>query len=679
MQVARVCTYQDFVKCQPLNFKGTEGVVGLTIWFEKIEIVFHIINCPEVYQVKYATCILLDSALTWWNSHKRTVGVDAAFAMTWRDLMKLMMEVYCPSNEIQKMETKLMVPGEEDRIERQGNFRKDFPKLKNQNHGNKPVIPEASGKAYAIGRGDANPGSNVVTGTFLLNNRYASVLFDSGADRSFVSATFSTLLDVTLDTLDVSYAVELADERIAETNTVLRIYTIGLIGHPFNIDLMPVELGSFDVIIGMDWLVNYHAVIVYDEKIVCIPFGDEILIVQGDRSDKGKKSTLSIISCAKTQKYLVKGCQVFLAQVTKTKNKVKSKEKQLEDVPIIQKFPKVFPKYFPRLPPARQVEFQIDLVPELSDKGFIRPGSLPWGALILFVKKKDGSFRMCIDYHELNKIIVKNRCPLPIIDNLFDQLQGLSVYLKIDLRFSYHQLRVHDEDILKTAFRTRYGHYEFQVMPFGLTNAPAIFMDFMNRTLKQKLCSAPILALPEGSENFVVYYDASHKGLGIVLMLKERVIAYESGQLKIHEKNYTTHDLELGAVVFALKMWRHYLYGTKCVVFTDHKSLQHILDQKELNMRQRRWLELLSDYDCEICYHLGKANVVVDALSQKEWIKPLRVQALVMSVGLNLPVEILKAQNEARKERNYGTEDLGGIIKKLESCMDGTLCLNRRS
>nr|GFC67018.1 putative reverse transcriptase domain-containing protein [Tanacetum cinerariifolium] len=168
--------------------------------------------------------------------------------------------------------------------------------------------------------------------------------------------------------------------------------------------------------------------------------------------------------------------------------------------------------------------------------------------------------------------------------------------------------RVREEDISKTAFRSRYGHYEFQVMPFSLTNAPAKSVKFdweekaeaAFQLLKRKLCSAPILALPEGSENFVVYCDASHKGLGAVLMQKEKVIAYASCQLKVHEKNYTTHDLEFGAVVFALKMWRHYLYGTECVVFTDHKSLQRILDQKELKMRQRRWLELLSDYDCEI-------------------------------------------------------------------------------
>ncbi|GJR79943.1 putative reverse transcriptase domain-containing protein [Tanacetum coccineum] len=774
------------------------------------------------------------SALTWWNSHKRTIGTDAAYALSWRELMKLMTEVYCPRNEIQKMETELwnlsvknndiasytqrfqeltmmctkMVPEEEDRVEKfigglpdniqgnviaaeptrlqdavriannlmdqklkgyavrnaenkrrldnnygnnrgqqpphkrqntggqnvarayvagnneekkyegtlpfcnkcklhhvgpctircgkcnkvghltknyrvtnpttptqrgqivnlrvvtcfecgaQGHYRKDYPKIKNQNRGNKARVPDASGRAYALRGGDVNPGSNTVTGTFLLNDHHAYMLFDSGADKSFVSNTFSALLDITPYALDVSYAIELADGRTSETNTVFMGCILGLLGHPFNIDLMPIELGSFNVIIGMDWLAKNHAVIVCDEKIA--------------------------------QKYIEKGCQLFLAQVTVKENKDKSEEKRLEDVPTVRDFPEVFPEDLPGLPPTRQVEFQIDLVTgvapvarapyrlappemeelstqlqELSDKGFIRPSSSPWGAPVLFVKKKDGSFRMCIDYRELNKLTVKNRYPLPRIDDLFDQLQGSSVYSKIDLRSGYHQLRVRDEDIPKTAFRTRYGHYEFQVMPFGLTNAPAVFQwidesglilellkkeelyakfskcdfwlskvqflghvidsegihvdpakiesikdwespktpnqkfaNFLSlagyyrrfiegfskiskpmtkltqksvkfnwgekeetafQTLKQKLCSAPILALPEGSENFVVYCDASHKGLGAVLMQKEKVIAYASRQLKIHEKNYTTHDLELGAVVFALKMWRHYL------------------------------------------------------------------------------------------------------------------------
>ncbi|GJW10627.1 putative reverse transcriptase domain-containing protein [Tanacetum coccineum] len=262
---------------------------------------------------------------------------------------------------------------------------------------------------------------------------------------------------------------------------------------------MPVELGSFDAIIGMDWLAKYQAVIVCAEKIARIPWGNETLIIHDDGSNQGNATRLNIISCTKTQMYMQKGFPIFLAHVTAKEVEDKSEKKRLEDVPIVQDFPEVFPEDLPGLPPTRQVEFQIDLVPgaapvarapyrlapsemkelseqlkELSDKGFIRPSSSPWGAPVLFVKKKDGSFRMCIDYRELNKLTVKNRYPLPRIDDLFDQLQGSSVYSKIDLRSGYHQLRVREEDILKTAFRTRMAHYELPVYgPFGLTNAPA--------------------------------------------------------------------------------------------------------------------------------------------------------------------------------------------------------------
>ncbi|GJS63353.1 putative reverse transcriptase domain-containing protein [Tanacetum coccineum] len=680
-----------------------------------------------------------------------------------------------------------------------GHLKRDCPKLKNKDGDN----GNAQGWVYAVrnaekkGNASREPDSNVVTSTFLLNNHYASILFETGADRSFISTAFSSLIDIAPTPLENSYDVELADGKIVGIDTIIRGCTLNFLNHPFSIDLMPVELRSFDIIIDMDWLRKYHAVIVCDEKLVQIPYGNETLIFHGNESNNGRESRLTIISCSKAQEYMAKGCQIFLAQISAKKEEDKSEGKQLEDVPIVRDFPEVFPEDLSGLPPVRPVEFQIDLIPgaapvarapyrlapsemkelseqlqELSDKGFIRPSSSPWGAPVLFVKKKDGSFRMCIDYRELNKLTVKNRYPLLRIDDLFDQLQGSSIYSKIDLRSGYHQLRVREQDIPKTAFRTRYGHYEFQVMPFGLTNAPAVFMDLMNRVckpyldkfvivfiddiliyskdekeheehlkailellkkeklyakfskcefwipkvqflghvidsrgihvdpakiesikdwaspktpteirqflglagyyrrfiegfskiakpmtkltqkgikfdwgekeenafqlIKQKLCSAPILALPEGSEDFVVYCDASHKGLGVVLMQREKVIAYASRQLKVHEKNYTTHDLELGSVVFALKIWRHYLYGTRCTVFTDHKSLQHILDQKELNMRQRRWLELLSDYDCDIRYHPGKANVVADALSRKERIEPLRVRALVMTIGLDL-------------------------------------------
>ncbi|GKD51357.1 putative reverse transcriptase domain-containing protein [Tanacetum coccineum] len=729
-----------------------------------------------------------------------------------------------------------------------GHFKRDCPKLKNRDGGN----GNAQGWVYAVGnakkRGNASgiPDANVVTGTFLLNNHYASILFDTGADRSFISTTFSSLINIAPTPLENCYDVELADGKLVGIDTIIRGCTLNFLDHPFNIDLMPVEVGSFDVIICMDWLRRCHAVIVCDEKLVQVPYGNETLTFCGNESSNGRESRLTVISCSKAQEYMAKGCQVFLAQIFAKEEEEKSEGKQIKDVPIVRDFPEVFPEDLPGLPPARPVEFQIDLIPgaspiarapyrlapselkelseqlqELSDKGFIRPSSSPWGAPVLFVKKKDGSFRMCIDYRELNKLAVKNHYPFSRIDNLFDQLYGSSIYSKIDLRSGYHHLRVREQDIPKTAFRTRYGHYEFQVMPFGLTNAPAVFMDLMNRVckpyldkfvivfiddiliylkdekeheehlkvilellkkeklyakfskcefwipkvqflrhvidskgihvdpakiesikdwaspktsmeirqflglagyyrrfiegflkiaksmtkltqkgikfdwgekeenafqlIKQKLCSAPILAFLEGSEDFVVYCNASHKGLGAVLMQREKVIAYASRQLKVHEKNYTTHDLELGSVVFALKIWRHYLYGTRCAVFTDHKSLQHILDQKELNMRQCRWLELLSDYDCDIRYHLRKANVVADALSRKERVEPLRVRALVMTIGLDLPKQILEAQIEAQKPKNIVNEDVGSMIRKdipkekLEPRADGTLCLHGRS
>ncbi|GJV63481.1 putative reverse transcriptase domain-containing protein [Tanacetum coccineum] len=562
---------QALMKCKPLYFKGTEGVVELTQWFERMET---------------------------WNSHVKTVGHDVAYAMTWTNLKKKMTDKYCPRGEVKKLEGEMWnlksdkiekyVGGLPDMIHRSvmaskpktlhdaiefatelmdkkirtfaerqrssemkpyggskplctkcnyhhdgqcapkchkcnrvGHLARDCRSTTNANTANNQKGHWAV-KVYAVGRAGTNPESNVITGMFLLNNRYASILFDTGADRSFVSTTFSSQIDITPTTLDHYYDVKLVDKRIIGLNTIIRGFTLNFLNHPFNIDLMP---------------------------------GNETLIVRGDRSNWGNETRLNIISCTKTQKYMLKGCPIFLAHVTTKETEDKSEKKRLENVPIIRNFPEVFPE---------------DLL-------------------------------------------------------------------------GYHHLRVHEEDIPKTTFRTRYVHYEFQVMPFILMNALAVFMDLMNRVCKPYLDkfvivfiddiliysknkkeheehlkailellkkeelyakfskyefwipkvqflshvidsqgihvdpakiesikywsspktpteihqflgldgyyrSAPILALPEGSEDFVVYYNASHKGLGVVLMQREKVIAYASP-----EKNYTTHDLELGSAFLLSK------------------------------------------------------------------------------------------------------------------------------
>nr|GEX34799.1 putative reverse transcriptase domain-containing protein [Tanacetum cinerariifolium] len=547
-------------------------------------------------------------ALTWWNSHVKNVTLEVAQVLPWKTLKKMMtdkVEKYIGGlpdtvhdsvkatrpkimQEAIEFATELMDKRIRDVVENKRKFEGTSGKNKNQPQQNKR---QNTGRGYAAGNSDRN----IYTGSKPLCSKYHH------------------------------YNVEIADGRIIGLNTIMRDCTLHFLNHPFNIDLLPIELGSFDVIIGMDWLSRYNAVIACAEKLVCIPFGNEILTIHGEGSNERNEPQLNIISCSKAQEYMSKG-----SNITSTKDEEKSKGKRLEDLPVVREFPEVFPEDIPGIPPTRRVEFQIDLVPgaapvarapyrltpskmkelakqlkELSDKSLIRPSSSPWGA--------------------------PNRYPLPRIDDVFDQLQGSSVYSKIDLRSGYHQLRVREEDIPKTTFRTQYGHYEFQVMPFGLTNAPtskdekeyeehlrqilkllkkeelyAKFSkcEFWNpkrfiegfskiakpmtkltqkkvkfqwgnkqevafKLLKQKLCSAPILALPEGSEDFIVYCDASIKGL-------------------------------------------------------------------------------------------GKANVVANALSRKEQ-EPLRVLSLVMTISLDLPKQILNAQTEVRKPENIKNEDVGGM------------------
>ncbi|GKE20769.1 putative reverse transcriptase domain-containing protein [Tanacetum coccineum] len=486
----------------------------------------------------------------------------------------------------------------------QGHFEKDCPKLKNKNEGS----VNAQGWVYAVGnaekKGNAlrDPDSNVFTGTLLLNNRYASILFDTGADRSFISTAFSSLINIAPTPLENSYDVELADRKIVRVNTIMRVahkFLKPSVQHRPN----PVELGSFDVIIGMDWLRRCHAVIVCDEKLVRVPYGNETLTFCGNESNDVRESRLTIISCSKAQEYMAKGCQIFLAHISAKKEEDKSEGKQLKDVPFVRGFPKVFLEDLPGLPLARPVEFQIDLIPgaapvarapyrlapskmkelskqlqELSDKGFIRPSSSPWGAPILFVKKKDGSFRMCIDYRELNKLTVKNRYPLPRIDDLFDQLHGSSIYSKIDLRSGYHQLRVREQDISKTAFRTRYGHYEFQVMPFGLTNAPAVFIDLMNRVCKPYL------------DKFVIVFI---------------------DDILIYSKDKKKHEEHLKEILELLKKEKLYAKFSKCEFWIPNvQFLGHVIDSR--------------------CIHVDPAKIE----SIKDWASPKTPTEIRQFLGL---------------------------------------------
>ncbi|GKC19779.1 putative reverse transcriptase domain-containing protein [Tanacetum coccineum] len=400
-----------------------------------------------------------------------------------------------------------------------GHMRRDCPKLKNRGNGNGNGT--AQGRAYALGGRDASP--------------------DYKGSQSLTA-----LIDITPTTLENHYDVELADGKIIGVNTIIRDCTLNFMNHPFNIDLMPVPLGSFDVIIGMDWLTKYHGVIICDEKIVRVPFEREMLIFQGNVNNKRGESRQNIISCSKAQEYLSRGFVGY------------KKNFQIDLVPGAAPVARV--PY--RLAPSEMKELAKQLQ-ELSDKGFIRPNSSPWGAPVLFVKKKDGSFHMCIDYRELNKLTVKNRCPLPRIDDLFDQLQGSTVYSKIDLRSGYHQLRVRKEDIPKTAFRTCYGHYEFQVMPFGLTNVPAVFMDLMNRVYKPYL------------DKFVI------------------VFIYD---ILIYSRNKEEHEEHLKLILELLKKEELYAKFSKCEFWIPKvQFLGHVIDNKGIHVDPAK-IESIKDW-----------------------------------------------------------------------------------
>ncbi|KAL2236318.1 UNVERIFIED_CONTAM: Retrovirus-related Pol polyprotein from transposon opus [Sesamum indicum] len=391
-----------------------------------------------------------------------------------------------------------------------------------------------------------------------------------------------------------------ASNDVISVNSVRKRSLVGIGDVNLPIDLIVLDLKEFDVILGMDWLAQHKAIVDWYKKEVMIECsGESKVIFVGDR----QVVPVCVISAMEARRLMLEGCEAYLAHVVDTE-KVNP---ALEEIPVVRDFPEVevdfaietllgvapisIASY--RMAPVELQELKKQ-IEELLGKGFIRPSTSPWGAPVLFVKKKDGSMRLCVDYRQLNRVTVKNKYPLPRIDDLLDQLKGATIFSKIDLRSGYWQLRIAENDIPKTAFRTRYGHYEFLVMPFGLTNAPAAFMALMNRTFQEYL------------DHFVIVFI---------------------DDILVYSRDRDEHEQHLRIVLQILKEKELYAKLSKCefwvnqVVFLGHvvsgDGVMPDPSKKELNLRQKRWIELLKDYDCTIDFHLGKANVVADALSRK--------------------------------------------------------------
>ncbi|KAJ9544996.1 hypothetical protein OSB04_024703 [Centaurea solstitialis] len=744
--------------------------------------------------VRYASAMLTDRALVWWDNTYESLDSNTRENMLWDEFRSKFFEQYCPTNLQRRLEKEFwdLKQGTMTVMEYETEFNRKLRFAQS-------LMPQGFAKDVARIMLDDAILNHLVYDVFVVA-KWATFVQHVRERRKH--ATHVGFLGINSETVH-----EEKEKKVRRQSNDRRwvVPQVKRRRYPKH------ELELFRLL---------RSRLAMSQMSLPVPVKNgDYLYIYGER----RPGDLKIISMLKTLRCVTKVCTSFMAYVLDATKEVK---KIVKDVPIVGEYPDVFPDDLPGLPPDRQVEFRIDLVPgaspiaktpyqlapaemkemmsqlqELLDKGFIRPSASPWGAPVLFVKKKDGSFRMCIDYRELNKVTIKNKHPLPRIHELFDQLQGASYFSKIDLRSGFHQLKVSEADVPKTAFRTRYGHYEFLVIPFGLTNAPAAFMDLMNRvcrpmldkfvivfiddilvysmseeqhathlreilellrkerlyakfskcefwlrqvqflghvisgdgvsvdstkieaiqkweqpknpsevksflgqaeyyrrfirdfskiavpltsltrkdvkfewtevqdkafqTLKDCLTNAPILGLPEGSEDFVVYSDASLLGLGCVLMQRGKVIAYASRQLKEYEKKYPTHDLELAAVIFDLKLWRHYLYGTKCQLYTDHKSLKYLFDQQTLKMRQQRAMELIKDYDCEILYHPDKANVVADALSRKTYAGLLCYVITHISVKPNLFDDIQKWQIEALKSEIIQAERMVGYVNFL--------------
>ncbi|GJS26017.1 putative reverse transcriptase domain-containing protein [Tanacetum coccineum] len=782
------CSYKEFLACNPKEYDGKGGVVVLTRWVEKMESVHDMSGCSVDQKVKYTAGSFVGKALTWWNSQIRTlsqevaleseswnhamVGVGhAAYIDRFHELARLvpylvtpesrMIEryVYGLSPQIRRMvaatepktiQKVVQISGAlTDEAVRNGSIKK-VEKIGSMGEPSKDRSGRDDNKSTRTVNAFAttvNPVGRENTGTWPKCTIYNSFHAPGGLCRICYNCNRPGHL-----ARDYRSMPRNVNHVNARNPTVRACYECGSTDHVratfprWNRAQGPGENRPNQVAAnnGGQGRGNQRSQVRGHVMSVVVPtMSGQLALCEIEHKDREKIVQIKLMLITRVRAFML-GAEEARQDpniMTGLEPRDLGFKYEIEIARrLIREFPKVFLNDLSGLSPVQEIEFRIELI----------PGATPIAKSPYRLSPSELEELMCIDYKELTKLTVKNRYPLFRIDDLFNQLQGSQFFSKMDLRSGYHQLRVHENDILKTAFRTRYGHFEFNVMSFGLTNAPAIFMDLMNRvcrsyldkfvivfiddiliysktqdehvehlrlvlellkkeklyakfckcefwlrevqflghvingngihvdpskikavknwkaprtpmevrsflglagyyrrfiknfskiaksltiltqksktfewgeehelafqTLKDKLCNAPVLALPDGPEDFMVYSDTSEIGLGCVLMQRGKVIAYASRQLKIHKENYTTHDLELGAVVFTLKIWRHYLCRKKSVIYTDHKSLQHIFSQKELNMRQRHWIELFSDYDYEIRYHPGKANVVADAL-----------------------------------------------------------------
>nr|GEW91075.1 hypothetical protein [Tanacetum cinerariifolium] len=636
---------QANVKNDASGFGPVRGAVELQRWFEKTESVFEISECAWGKKVKFVAAILEGPALTWWKTKIATMGLETVKQKPWTEMKQLMTVEFYPIEEVQRMEHKLLELEEPERVKVDAYIRGLTDNIKREVTSSKPTdLNESVHMAHKLmGQKSQAKDARILEGkkrNQKQGNARAMVTAPTDGNLPLCERCFTRHVSQCMikchkcgedwhkaryckeksvatganaqpiwtcydcGEQGASYEVELVDGRVANTNTVLKGCTLNLVNHIFEIDLMPIELSTFNVVIDV-------------------------------KSDKGV-SRLKVISYIKARKYVERGCHLFLTHVMESK----SKEKRMEDVLVICDFPEVFPEEFPGQPPPRQVKFQIDLVPRVAPVAHV-----PYRLAPFEIKE------LSIQMQELLEKGFIHPSSSPIND-LFDQLQGSSVYSMIDLRSRYHQLRIKEEDILITAFRTRYGHFEFQGVEehekhlkiiLELLKRDRLYAKFSKcdfwldsvqflghvidhsgvhvdpakikaikswaasttptkgkkeeafQTLKQNLCSASILALPKGTEDFVVYCDASLKGYGVVLMQREKVIAYASRQLKVHEENYTTHDLELGAVVFALRLWRHYFKCLTCAkVKAEHQKLFGLLQQPDIPVW--KWERITMDF-----------------------------------------------------------------------------------